>query len=92
MDKRTQNIETLVDQYIGYWSNADIDGLMSMYSTEMKYHDIPSGEIIDYRELHQFIVDTFARLQNYRIKLNLYTLIGYRFLSDTGLVRTLFFI
>lgn len=70
-----QNIATLVDKYLEYWATSDIDGLMSMYCRNMKYHDMPSGEIIEYRDLHQFILDTFALQQDYRIKLNQSTVI-----------------
>ena len=36
-------IENLVNRYLQYWQQSDIDGLMSMYDEEIAYHDMPSG-------------------------------------------------
>ncbi|MBT5074347.1 MAG: helix-turn-helix domain-containing protein [Kordiimonadaceae bacterium] len=70
-----QNIPKLVEKYLSYWVETDIEGLMSMYADDVKYHDMPSWEILENDELHQFILDTFALQQNYRIKLNQSTVI-----------------
>ncbi|MDG1996960.1 MAG: nuclear transport factor 2 family protein [Emcibacteraceae bacterium] len=70
MKADTNNIDHLVEQYLSYWENTDIDGLMSMYTHNMKYHDMPSGEIVEYADLNQYIKDTFDLFQNYSVKLN----------------------
>lgn len=75
MKKDAQNIEDLVARYLSYWDKSDIDGLMSMYAKSMKYHDMPSGEIIEYADLYQFLTDTFSLVQDHRIKLNQTTVI-----------------
>ena len=63
------NIEKLVSKYLGFWDQADIDGLMSMYDPAMQYHDMPSGDVIDYADLKQFLVDTFAHKTDQNLKL-----------------------
>ena len=62
-------MEKLVANYMAYWDKADIDGLMSMYDQSMQYHDMPSGEVIDYPELKQFLIDTFADKADQNLKL-----------------------
>jgi len=63
-------IKGLVKQYLAFWDQVDIDGLMSMYDTRMQYHDMPSGEVIDYEHLQQFLSDTFAHESEQNLKLN----------------------
>lgn len=75
MNEELKNIENLVARYIECWGQSDIDGLMSMYSDNMKYHDMPSGEVIDYGDLHQFLKDTFTLQKDPSIKLNESTVI-----------------
>jgi len=62
-------IEGLVDRYLSYWREADIDGLMSMYDTDVQYHDMPSGDVIGYGDLKQYILETFAFTANETLKL-----------------------
>lgn len=62
-------IEQLVKQYLSFWGRADIDGLLSMYDISMQYHDMPSGEVIDYHNLKQFLKDTFASKADVQLKL-----------------------
>ncbi len=64
-----EKIEQLVSCYLRYWEQSDIDGLMSMYDREMTYHDMPSGDVIEYAELQQFLTNTFARETDQQIKL-----------------------
>ncbi|MCZ6525480.1 MAG: nuclear transport factor 2 family protein [Gammaproteobacteria bacterium] len=63
------NIEQLVSRYLAYWEQSDIDGLMSMYDEKMHYHDMPSGEVINYKDLKRFLTDTFAVETNQQLKL-----------------------
>lgn len=70
MKNDAQNIEKLVEQYLTYWNQSDIDGLVSMYAGNMQYHDLPSGEVVDYVDLHQFLRDTFALQEDQQLKLN----------------------
>lgn len=63
------NIEQLVSLYLSYWAQSDIDGLMSMYDEDMSYHDMPSGDVIKYAELKQFLTNTFTEETNQQIKL-----------------------
>ena len=65
----TDTIEHLVARYLEFWGQADIDGLMSMYDPAMQYHDMPSGEVIDYADLKQFLSDTFAHKTDQQLKL-----------------------
>lgn len=65
----TDTIEHLVARYLEFWGQADIDGLISMYDPAMQYHDMPSGEVIDYVDLKQFLSDTFAHKTDQRLKL-----------------------
>jgi len=62
-------IEQLVSCYLRYWEQSDIDGLMSMYDSNMSYHDMPSGDVIEYAELKQFLGNTFNLEKNQQIKL-----------------------
>ncbi|MCC3862097.1 nuclear transport factor 2 family protein [Pseudemcibacter aquimaris] len=75
MKQDAQSIKNLVTRYMGYWDSSDIDGLMSMYDKSMSYHDLPSGEVIKYDELYQFLKDTFELQSDPRIKLNETTVI-----------------
>lgn len=54
------NIKEMVEKYLAYWNQADIAGLMSMYDTGMLYHDLPSGDVIEYKNLKSHITNTFA--------------------------------
>lgn len=54
------NLKEYVDKYLAYWNQADIDGLMSMYATSMLYHDMPSGEVIAYEDLKNYLNNTFS--------------------------------
>lgn len=65
----TAKIEQLVARYLDFWDQADIDGLMSMYDPAMQYHDMPSGEVIDYSDIKQFLSDTFAHKTDQHLKL-----------------------
>lgn len=69
MTQDPHNIEKLVSRYLAFWDQADIDGLMSMYDPTMQYHDMPSGEVIDYTDLKQFLIDTFAHKTDQHLKL-----------------------
>lgn len=62
-------IEDLVARYLEFWGQADIDGLMSMYDQAMQYHDMPSGEVIDFPDLKQYLMDTFAHKSDQHLKL-----------------------
>ncbi len=64
-----QTIKQLVAQYLDFWDQADIDGLMSMYDDNIRYHDMPSGDVIDYADLKQFLTDTFAHKSEQHLKL-----------------------
>ncbi len=63
------HIEQLVSRYLGYWNQADIDGLMYMFDSEMSYHDIPSSDVIKYSDLRQFLSNSFTIETNQHIKL-----------------------
>ena len=62
-------IENLVDRYQQYWQQSDIDGLMSMYDEEITYHDIPSGDVMSYQDMKNFLTSSFAAEQNQNLKL-----------------------
>ena len=68
MPDRT-DIELLVKRYLTYWKQADIDGLVSMYDSTMQYHDLPSGEIIDYKDIKNYLKETFALKTNQQLDL-----------------------
>ena len=63
------DIEQLVRRYLTYWKQADIDGLVSMYDSTMQYHDLPSGEIIDYKDIKNYLKETFALKANQQLDL-----------------------
>jgi len=63
------DIEQLVSRYLAYWEQSDIDGLMSMYDEKMLYHDMPSGEVIKYKDLKKFLINSFAFASNQQLKL-----------------------
>ncbi len=63
------DIEDLVSKYLEYWDKCDIISLMSMYSDDARYHDMPAGDIIEYSGLKKYIEDSFSRQINQRIKL-----------------------
>jgi ketosteroid isomerase-like protein len=63
------DIEQLVARYLRYWEQTDIDGLISMYDSHMSYHDMPSGNVIEYANLKQFLTNTFAQETNQQLKL-----------------------
>ena len=65
----SNEIEQLVAKYLSFWGETDIDGLISMYDNEMKYHDMPSGEVVDYQDIKQFLTDTFAYKADEQLKL-----------------------
>jgi AraC-like DNA-binding protein/ketosteroid isomerase-like protein len=62
-------IENLVKRYFQYWQQSDIDGLMSMYDEETVYHDMPSGDVIRFKDLKEFLIRSFAAEQNQNLKL-----------------------
>ena len=62
-------IESLVERYLEYWSQYNIDGLMSMYHEDMKYHDVPSGDVIKYADLRRFLQNIFAIEKDQRLNL-----------------------
>ena len=62
-------IEDLVHRYLAYWRQAEIDGLMSMYDKTVQYHDLPSGDVVGYDELKQYILRTFAFAANDTLEL-----------------------
>lgn len=63
-------IEELVDRYLDYWRNSDIDGLISMYHPQMSYYDMPSGDVANYGDVRQFLTNSFAAEKNQQLKLN----------------------
>jgi AraC-like DNA-binding protein len=63
------NIDQLTKTYLTYWEHADIDGLMTMYDSSMQYHDLPSGDVIDYKEIRKYLTNTFAFDPNQHLKL-----------------------
>ncbi|PCI34439.1 MAG: hypothetical protein COB54_01230 [Alphaproteobacteria bacterium] len=69
MTPYTLTVEQLVSRYLDYWDQADIAGLVSMYDPAMQYHDMPLGQVIDYRDLKQFLTDTFAHKTDQHLKL-----------------------
>lgn len=64
------DIATLVSTYISHWQQADVDGLMSMYSERMTYHDMPSGVVVEYNDLHSHLSHTFVIEAGQRLELN----------------------
>ncbi len=68
-------IEDWVAEYLSYWEKYDVDGIMSFYSDTMSYHDMPSGEVVEYKDLRQYIIDTFNLTKDYSLKLNENTII-----------------
>lgn len=62
-------IENLVKLYLKCWQMADIDGLMSMYAEEIAYHDMPSGDVMRYKDMKKFLTRTFAAEQDQNLKL-----------------------
>lgn len=54
------SIKSLVDNYMSFWNQADINGIMSMYDKSMLYHDMPSGEVIAYGDLKNHLSNTFG--------------------------------
>ena len=64
------NTKPQINQYMNFWNKADIDGLMSMYAPEMIYHDMPSGEVIAFKDLRNHLSKTFAFNAGITLKLN----------------------
>ena len=62
-------IEKLINRYLKYWQQSDIDGLMSMYDEEIAYHDMPSGDVMRYKDMKKFLTSSFAAEQNQNLKL-----------------------
>jgi AraC-like DNA-binding protein len=62
-------IENLVSRYLQYWQQSDIDGLMSMYDEEISYHDMPSGDVMRYQDMKNFLTRSFAAEQNQKLRL-----------------------
>jgi len=62
-------IENLVDRYQKYWQQSDIDGLMSMYDKDITYHDMPSGDVMRFKDMKNFLTSSFAAEQNQNLKL-----------------------
>jgi AraC-like DNA-binding protein len=62
-------IENLLNRYQQYWQQSDIDGLMSMYDEEISYHDMPSGDVMRYQDMKNFLTRSFAAEQNQNLKL-----------------------
>lgn len=58
--QKHMDIKELVDRYLTFWGEANIDGLISMYDDNMVYHDLPSGEVILYGDLMNYLSRTFA--------------------------------
>lgn len=63
------NIGKLVNRYQQYWQQSDIDGLMSMYDEEITYHDIPSGDVMRFKDMKNFLTSSFAAEQNQSLTL-----------------------
>lgn len=63
------DINELVARYLAYWENADIDGLVSMYDSSLLYHDLPSGDLIEYKDIKKYLTNTFAFDPNQQLKL-----------------------
>ena len=53
-------ILSLISEYMDHWRRADISALLSMYSENIRYHDMSTGETIEYGDLEPFLVNTFA--------------------------------
>jgi AraC-like DNA-binding protein/ketosteroid isomerase-like protein len=62
-------IENLVNRYQQFWQQSDIDGLMSMYDEDISYHDMPSGDVMRYQDMRNFLTHSFAAEQNQSLKL-----------------------
>ena len=62
-------IENLVARYLELWDRCDIEGLLDMYGPAMRYHDMPSGDIIEHPDLRNFLEQLFRREIHQRIKL-----------------------
>jgi len=62
-------IENLVNRYQQYWQQSDIDGLMSMYDEDISYLDMPSGDVMSYKDMKNFLLRSFAAEQNQSLKL-----------------------
>jgi AraC-like DNA-binding protein len=54
---------------MAYWEQADIDGLISMYDSSLLYHDLPSGDVIEYKDIKKYLTNTFAFDPNQQLKL-----------------------
>jgi AraC-like DNA-binding protein len=63
------DIKQLVSRYLTYWKQADIDGLVSMYDRSMQYFDLPSGEVINYKDIKDYLNETFALKTNQQLDL-----------------------
>jgi AraC-like DNA-binding protein/ketosteroid isomerase-like protein len=63
------DIKQLVRRYMQYWEQSDIDSLMAMYDENISYHDMPSGDVIRYPELKQFLVNIFTVEKDQQFKL-----------------------
>jgi AraC-like DNA-binding protein/ketosteroid isomerase-like protein len=63
------DIEQLISTYLRYWEQSDIDGLMSMYDENMTYRDMPSGDVIEYTKLKQFLTNNFTNEKDQQYKL-----------------------
>ena len=63
------DIEQLVDRYVAYWNQADIDGLISMYDDKIIYHDLPSGDVIYYKDIKRYLINTFSSETNQQLRL-----------------------
>jgi steroid delta-isomerase-like uncharacterized protein len=53
-------IMPLISAYMDCWNRADIAALLSMYSEDIRYHDMATGETIEHADLEQFLRATFA--------------------------------
>ncbi len=63
------NIDQLISCYLAYWEQADIEGLISMYDSSLLYHDLPSGDVIEYKDIKKYLTNTFAFDPNQQLKL-----------------------
>jgi AraC-like DNA-binding protein len=60
MTDTDSEILPLISAYMDHWRSANIPALLSMYSSDIRYHDMSTGEMVEYGDLEPFLRDTFA--------------------------------
>ena len=66
----TNDVTDLVTQYLAYWKEADIAGLISMYADDIEYHDMTSGTVVHLQDLEPVLRETFARESDRGLEIN----------------------